>query len=302
MEKDFSLTVDKENTLLAFLFIKLEGRSKTSIREILKSGRVTINDRGTTQFNQKIVPGDVVKILPRPKKQQGAIKTDNLTILYEDNHIIVINKKEGLLSVGTAGDKENTAYHILNQYVKQQGYGRHIYVIHRLDRKTSGVMMFAKTSQARDVLRQNWHDIVVERSYYAVAEGKVEKQSGEIMSWLTEDKMLKIHSSPIDNGGVKAITNYKVIQQNDNYSLLKLNLETGRKNQIRVHLQSIGHSVAGDLKYDAQTNPAKRVCLHAATLTFNHPITKKELKFEVPVPNVFFKLTANSNQKNVKNA
>ncbi len=291
MGNDFSIKVTTDSELLTFLFEKLTQRSKSAVREILKSGRVTVNDVGTTQYNYKLLTGDIVKILPRPKKQEGSLQSSKLSILYEDNHVLVINKKEGLLSVGTAGDKENTVYHILNQHVKQQGYGRHIYVVHRLDRKTSGVMMFAKSSQARDVLRANWHDIVVERSYYAVAEGCFEKNDGQIVSWLTEDKMLKIHSSPIDNGGLHAITNYKLIQSNDSYSLLKLNLETGRKNQIRVHLQSIGHSVAGDFKYGAQTNPIGRVCLHAATLTFMHPITRKELKFEVPVPSVFYKLT-----------
>ncbi|MCQ2976103.1 MAG: RluA family pseudouridine synthase [Bacteroidales bacterium] len=287
---DIVLIADKNTKLLDFLFEKLANHSKTNVREMLKSGRVVVAGIGTTAFDFDVKAGVEVRILPKPKLTKGGFFNKNINLLYEDNYVIVINKREGLLSVGTNGDKENTAYHIMNMYVRRQGRGRHIFVVHRLDRKTSGVMMFAKNMIARDTLRQNWNEMVVERSYYAVIEGSPERKKDVIKSYLTEDKMLKVHSSWTNNGGQLAVTQYEIIQENDKYALAKLNLDTGRKNQIRSQMAAIGHPVVGDLKYDAKTDPIKRVCLHAATLTFRHPATGKVMKFEVPVPQSFYKL------------
>ncbi|MBR4441265.1 MAG: RluA family pseudouridine synthase [Bacteroidales bacterium] len=280
----------KEGQLLDILFEILAPRSKTDIRETLKSGRVIVGGIGTTAFNFAVKKGDEIRILPKQKLTHGGLTNKNIKILYEDNHVVVINKREGLLSVGTNADKENTAYHIINMHVKRSGKGRHIFVVHRLDRKTSGVMMFAKSLSARDAMRQNWNEVVVERSYYAVVEGVLERKHDVIKSYLTEDKMLKVHSSWINNGGQYAVTEYEVMQQNSDYALVKLNLDTGRKNQIRSQMSAIGHPVAGDAKYDAKTDPIRRVCLHAATLAFRHPATGKIMKFEVPVPQSFYKL------------
>ena len=280
----------KEGQLLDILFEILAPRSKTDIRETLKSGRVIVGGIGTTAFNFAVKKGDEIRILPKQKLTHGGLTNKNIKILYEDNHVVVINKREGLLSVGTNADKENTAYHIINMHVKRSGKGRHIFVVHRLDRKTSGVMMFAKSLSARDAMRQNWNEVVVERSYYAVVEGVLERKHDVIKSYLTEDKMLKVHSSWINNGGPYAVTEYEVMQQNSDYALVKLNLDTGRKNQIRSQMSAIGHPVAGDAKYDAKTDPIRRVCLHAATLAFRHPATGKIMKFEVPVPQSFYKL------------
>lgn len=288
---ELTLRVQENDTLLKFLLEKITDRSKTKVREILKSGRIVVNNMSTTAFDFQLQKGDTVRVLPKPKlMQQGGISNSNLDILYEDYDVVVINKKESLLSVGTMGDKENTAYHIVNMHVKKEGRNRHIYVVHRLDRKTSGVMMFAKSMAARDFFRNNWSEVVVERSYYAVVEGVPQYKKDTIKSYLTEDKMLKIHSSFINNGGQFAVTNYEVLQNNEEFSLVKCNLDTGRKNQIRVQMSAIGHPVAGDAKYDAKTNPLKRVCLHAATLQFVHPKTGKLMKFEVPVPGGFFKV------------
>ena len=291
------LRVDKESKLLDFLLEKITDRSKTKVREILKGGRVVANGMATTAFDYPLKKGDEIRILPKVKlMQQGGISNSNLDILYEDYDVIVINKKEGLLSVGTVADKENTAYHIVNVHVKKEGRNRHIYVVHRLDRKTSGVMMFAKSMAARDFFRNNWNQVVVERSYYAVVEGTPAYKKDTIKSYLTEEKMLKIHSSFINNGGQYAVTNYEVLSSNGEYSLVKCNLDTGRKNQIRVQMSSIGNPVAGDAKYEAKTNPLKRVCLHAATLQFIHPKTRKLLKFEVPVPGGFYKIVKEKNE------
>ena len=287
---DDIFTSPKEGQLLDILFEILAPRSKTDIRETLKSGRVVVGGIGTTAFNFAVKKGDEIRILPKQKLTQGGLSNKNIKILYEDNHVVVINKREGLLSVGTTADKENTAYHIINMHVKKSGKGRHIFVVHRLDRKTSGVMMFAKSLTARDAMRQNWNEVVVERTYYAVVEGVLERKHDVIKSYLTEDKMLKVHSSWINNGGQYAVTEYNVVQQNSDYALVKLNLDTGRKNQIRSQMSAIGHPVAGDAKYDAKTDPIRRVCLHAATLAFRHPVTGKILKFEVPTPQSFYKL------------
>ncbi len=282
---------DKEGLLLDILLEKINDRSKTKVREMLKSGRVVAGGIATSAFDFPVKRGMEIRVLPKPRlMKEGGINNSQVDILYEDYDVIVINKKEGLLSVGTDGDKENTAYHIVNMHVKKQGRNHHIYVVHRLDRKTSGVMMFAKSMASRDILRNNWSEMVTERSYYAVVEGVPQYRKDSIKSYLTEDKMLKIHSSFINNGGQMAVTNYEVLQNNDEYSLVKCNLDTGRKNQIRVQMSAIGHPVAGDAKYDAKTNPLKRVCLHAATLQFKHPKTGKQMKFEVPVPNGFFKV------------
>jgi len=285
------IIAEKDEALLEYLFEKLSGWSKTNIRELLKSGRVVVGGIATTSFDYPVHKGVEIRLLPRPKlMQQGGINNPMLDVLYEDYDVIVVNKHEGLLSVGTNGDKENTAYHIVNMHVKKQGRGYHIYVVHRLDRKTSGVMMFAKSMASRDALRGNWSQMVKERTYYAVVEGCPKIKCDTIKSYLTEDKMLKIHSSFINNGGQLATTHYDVIQSNGDFSLVKLNLDTGRKNQIRVQMSAIGHPVAGDAKYDAKTNPLKRVCLHAATLQFVHPKTGKLMKFEVPVPGGFYKV------------
>lgn len=277
---DIVFKSDKESKLLDFLFEKLADRSRTDVREMLKSGRVVVSGIGTTAFDYAVKPGDEVRILPKQKLPQGTFSNKNLNILYEDNDVVVVNKREGLLSVGTDKDKENTAYHFINQHVRRQGRGKHIFVVHRLDRKTSGVMMFAKSLRARDMLRNDWNNMVVERSYFAVVEGIPPKKRDTIKSYLTEDKMLKIHSSWINNGGDFAVTTYEVLKSNEQFSLVKLNLDTGRKNQIRVHMSEIGCPVAGDAKYGAKTDPIRRVCLHAATLAFRHPSTGKIMKFE----------------------
>ena len=289
---DIVFKSDKEGKLLEFMFEKLADRSRTDVREMLKSGRVVVSGIGTTAFDYALKPGDEVRILPKQKLPKGSFSNKYLNILYEDNDVIVVNKREGLLSVGTDKDKENTAYHFINQHVRRQGRGKHIFVVHRLDRKTSGVMMFAKSLRARDMLRNDWNNMVVERSYFAVVEGIPPKKHDTIRSYLTEDKMLKIHSSWINNGGEFAVTTYEVLKSNDKYSLVKLNLDTGRKNQIRVHMSEIGCPVAGDAKYEAKTDPIRRVCLHAATLAFRHPSTGKIMKFEVPVPAGFYKVVS----------
>lgn len=277
--------------LIEYLQNQNPQNSKSSLKEMLAKGRVLVNGKVEKAYNYQVKEGDKVEFGQKSKinKPQHQDFDGMMSILHEDKDIIVIYKKEGLLSIGTDADKENTAYHKLNMYVKSKGYNRHIYVVHRLDCKTSGVMMFAKSEQARDILRSRWKELVSDRRYYALVEGAPKQDEGTIESFLSEDKMLKMYSSDFDNGGKKAVTNYRVVQRGKNYSLLELKLDTGRKNQIRVHLQQLGCPIAGDSKYGAQTDPLNRLCLHAKNLEFVHPITGKEMKFEYPYPNGFNK-------------
>lgn len=198
---------------------------------------------------------------------------------------------QGLLSVSSERQKERTAYHILNEYVQRSnGRGSNVYIVHRLDRDTSGLMMFAKDEKTQRTLRDNWHEIVTDRRYVAVVTGEMEKNAGCVISWLT-DRTLYVYSSPTDDGGQKAITHYRTIKRANGYSLVELDLETGRKNQIRVHMQDLGHPIIGDGRYGIEdVNPIGRLALHAFKLCFYHPVTGELMKFETPYPNEFKKL------------
>lgn len=202
---------------------------------------------------------------------------------------------QGLLSVNTERQKERTAYTILNEYVKRSGRQNRVYIVHRLDRDTSGLMMFAKDEKTQHTLRDNWHKIVFDRRYVAVVAGDMEQNAGTVRSWLT-DRKLYVYSSPTDDGGQEAITHYRTIKRANNFSLLELNLETGRKNQIRVHMQDLGHPIVGDGRYGLEDlNPIGRLALHAFKLCFYHPVTGEEMEFETPYPADFKKLFLKSN-------
>ena len=214
--------------------------------------------------------------------------------MYKRQYLIVVEKMQGLLSVSSERQKERTAYHILNEYVQRSaGRNNRVYIVHRLDRDTSGLMMFAKDERTQHTLRDNWHDIVTDRRYVAVVAGDMEKDAGTVMSWLT-DRTLYVYSSPTDDGGQKSITHYRTIKRANGYSLLELNLETGRKNQIRVHMQDLGHPIVGDGRYGLEdVNPIGRLALHAFKLCFYHPVTGELMEFETPYPGEFKKLVLN---------
>ncbi|NCC99186.1 MAG: RluA family pseudouridine synthase [Bacteroidia bacterium] len=291
-QKQFSLKVTEAKPLMEFLSLKLPDYSKTTLKSLLTHRQLFLNGEiMLVQHDYMLKPGDRIDIRSSKGERGHVLDHPSLKIIYEDDAILVVDKKEGLLSVRTEKDGFETASHLLNTYMRAYGRGSHIYVVHRLDRDTSGVMMFAKTKEVQEILRDNWNDLVQERTYIAVAEGVFEQAKGTIASYLTEDVQKKMHSSLKDNGGQYAVTHYEVVAANKKYSLLKLNLETGRKNQIRVHLQSIGHPVTGDTKYGGSNSPAKRLCLHAETLKFKHPVTKKLVAFEIPVPTSFLRLT-----------
>ena len=206
--------------------------------------------------------------------------------MYEDAYLIVVEKKEGLLSVATERQKERTAQHILNEYVKRQHRNNRVFVVHRLDRETSGVMMYAKDEKTQHTLRDNWHDIVRDRRYVALVMGEMEKDQGVVQTWLT-DRQLYVSSSNYDDGGKLSITHYRTIKRANGFSMVELQLETGRKNQIRVHMQTLGHPVVGDSRYGCEIDPLGRLALHAFKLCFYHPVTGELMDFEIPYPTPF---------------
>ena len=238
--------------------------------------------------NNPLKPGMKVQISREKGRKEFNHKL--MKIVYEDAYIIVIEKMQGLLSVNTDRQKERTAYTILNEYVQRSGKQHRVHIVHRLDRDTSGLMMFAKDEKTQRTLRDNWHDIVTDRRYVAVVVGEMEKDAGTVVSWLT-DRKLYVYSSPTDDGGQESITHYRTIKRANGYSLVELNLETGRKNQIRVHMQDLGHPIIGDGRYGLEdVNPIGRLALHAFKLCFYHPVTGELMRFETPYPGEFKKL------------
>lgn len=225
------------------------------------------------------------------------LKHPKVQLIYEDEHLLVVNKDRGILTVAThSGSTQQTVFSILKAYVRRQNPRNGIYVVHRLDRETSGVLVWAKSPKMQQYMRTYWRELVSERAYVAVVEGKLEQKQGQIRTWLTEDKKNCVtYSSPYDDGGALAITNYKVLKESEDYTLVELHLETGRTNQIRVHMASIGHPVVGDRKYGHgnDSSPVDRLCLHAQTLQFIHPATEQVVRFSSPLPKCFKHLMFN---------
>ncbi|WP_163538848.1 RluA family pseudouridine synthase [Gracilibacillus sp. YIM 98692] len=279
--------VEKSEELLSFLLDTMSNRSRNSVKSILTRGQVFVNNKEVTKHNFRLEPGYTVTI--QKNKAAKAATFEKMKILYEDDSIIVIEKDSGLLSVATEKEKSLTAYKQLMSYVRKINAKNRVFVVHRLDRDTSGVMLFAKSEKVKQTLQSGWKDMVKERSYVALVEGTVKKHEGTITSWLKENETFKMYSSQKPNDGKKAITHYKVIKANNNLSLLSVYLETGRKNQIRVHMADLGHPVVGDKKYGSKFNPIGRLGLHAIVLAFNHPVTGEFLRFKSDIPSVFLK-------------
>lgn len=270
--------------LLQFLMEKVTNGSRTKAKYLLTNRCVQVGDSIVTQYNHALSEGMVVRI--SKQKSHTEFRHNMIQLLYEDAYLMVIKKKQGLLSVATETQKERTAQHILTEYVKRQNRNNRIFVVHRLDRATSGIMMYTKDERTMNTFRDNWHKIVYDRRYIAVVEGEMEKDYGMVRSYLDESGMM-VHSSPVDNGGRLAITHYKTIRRGNGFSLVELQLETGRKNQIRVHMKELGHPVVGDRRYGAQYDPLGRLCLHAFKLCFTHPVTGENVEFEDEYPSAF---------------
>lgn len=283
--------VKEKTELMKFLIDSLSKQSKNNIKTLLLKEQIAVNGKIERQFNFVLNPGDEVTVNWNKNRNDKTPK--GIKILFEDNDIVVIEKEEGLLSISTdKKSNERTAYKLLMDYIKTKDKKERIFIVHRLDKDTSGVMIFAKSEKIKTELQDNWGTLILEREYAVIVEGVVKNREGQIKSYLKDNKVFVTYSVKDDkDGGKLAITNYKVEKIKGKYTYLKVSLETGRKNQIRVHMSDMGHPVVGDKKYGAKSNILKRLGLHAHTLKIKHPVTSKEMIFISPLPKDFSRIT-----------
>ncbi len=267
-------------------YLKEAGYTGTKIKQLLKHRAVDVNGRMIKTHGCLLQPDDIVTVRKGTREPDPAQLT-GLKIVHEDDSIIVVEKASGLLTIASQAERVNTAYYRLNEFLRLRtsGSDERIFIVHRLDRDTSGLLVFAKSEKVKRQLQDNWKE--VKKRYCAIVEGKPKKNEGEIESRLSETKSLKVYSAPNSNEAKLSKTGYRVVKSGLNYSLLDLILETGRKNQIRVHLSDIGHPVAGDKKYGAKTNPFNRLGLHAYLLEFKHPVSGELISFKSKMPGAF---------------
>lgn len=281
--------VSKSEELLVFLLNNYSSLSRNNIKKLLSNQQVLVNGASVRQFNFVLAKGDIVSISPYKVKKDGK-RVSKLKILYEDDELIAINKPAGLLSIASDKEKEETAYRIMMDYVQEADKKNRVFVVHRLDKETSGVLIFSKNEELKEALQDKWNDLVKLREYIAICEGHFEKKEGTKISYLLPTKTNLMFSSHKPKDGQKAITHYQVIEESENYSLLKVRIDTGRKNQIRVHMKDLGHNVVGDDKYGSTLNPINRLGLHARVLEFDHPLKDKHFKFIADTPKEFLDL------------
>lgn len=286
--------VKEATTLLPFVMKVFDGISRNRAKSILAGGGVRVNRNVVKQFDCELMPSDVVEICKRKPREE--LRNRFVGIVYEDPHVVVVEKQPGILSMA-ASHHAFSVKTVLDEYFRRSGQKCTAHVVHRLDRDTSGLMVYAKSMNAEQILEHNWHEIVTDRRYVALASGCMVQADGTVESWLKDNKAFFTYSSPTDNGGKYAVTHFHVLRTTPNYSLVELKLETGRKNQIRVHLQDIGHPVCGDVKYGNGDNPIGRLALHAFRLDFYHPMTGEPLHFETPVPKSFLKVFPNGPER-----
>ena len=278
--------VEEEAPLLEWLLAHLKG-SKTKIKATLQGRGIKVNGKITTQFDYLLKPGAKISVSQTKKNDQ--FKSRYVKIVYEDRWLVVIEKNIGILSMA-AGHKSLNVKSVLDDYFKKSGQRCTAHVVHRLDRDTSGLMVYAKDMETEQIFEHNWHEIVYDRRYVAVVSGEVEPDEGTIANWLRDNKAYVTYSSPVDNGGKYAVTHFHVLNRTTEHSLVEYQLETGRKNQIRVHSADMGHPVCGDPKYGNGDDPSHRLCLHACVLCFYHPVTGERMEFETPIPTQFRQL------------
>ena len=272
--------------LIDFIMEKMHGISRNRAKALISNRVVLVNNAITTHPLAELKAGQVVQL--DRSKHKKSFRSNDIDIVYEDPYLLVVDKRPGLLSMSN-NTRQQTVQTVLNYYLEKGGGRNTSHLVHRLDRDTSGLMVYAKDVQTQQSLINVWQQLVTDRRYLALVEGELESPRGRIQSWLTEDKRFITHSSPVDNGGKFAVTHYNVLEASNGYSLVECELETGRKNQIRVHMADMGHPVVGDFKYGSEIDPMRRLGLHAYMLCFTHPVTGKHLRFETPVPVLFEK-------------
>ena len=279
--------VSEEMPLLDFLLANVN-QSRTKIKATLQGRGIKVNGKTVTQFDFMLQPKMKVAV-SKTKRNQQSFKSHYVKIVYEDKWIIVVEKNIGILSMA-AGHSSLNVKSVLDDYFHKSRQKCTAHVVHRLDRDTSGLMVYAKDLQTEQILEHNWHQIVYDRRYVAILSGEMEQDEGTIQNWLKDNKAYVTYSSPFDNGGKLAISHFHVLSRTTEHSLVEFQLETGRKNQIRVHAADMGHPVCGDSKYGNGDDPIHRLCLHAWLLCFTHPVTGEPMEFETPIPTSFKQL------------
>ncbi len=277
-------TVDRSASLLEWLLDHVKGESKSKIKATLQNRGIKVGSKTITRFDYPLKPG--MRISVSKNKRNNTFHSRWLKIIYEDSYLIVIEKTVGILSMA-AGHSSLNVKTILDQYFEETKQHCQAHIVHRLDRDTSGLMIYAKNKETELALEENWHQTVYDRRYVAVVSGEMEEDDGTISNWLKDNKAYVTYSSPVDNGGKYAVTHFHVLSRSADYSLVEFRLETGRKNQIRVHTADMGHPVCGDIKYGNGKDPLHRLCLHAYVLCFIHPMTHERMEFQTPIPGNF---------------
>lgn len=280
------LIVNKNSELLDYLYEHLD-MPKKRVKQYLVHGSIYVDEDRVTQYNYPLVAGMKIMVDTNSKN----VKKMPFEVLFEDDHLIVVNKPSGLLTIATEKEKERTLYHIVRDYVVSKNPRGRIFIVHRLDKDTSGIVLFAKDERTKNQLQENWNEYVSLREYTAVVSGHPKEESGQIVQYLKETKTNLVYVSRQEDGK-KAITNYSVVKSSKHYSMLKVTIETGRKNQIRVAFASKKISIVGDKKY-GNKNGANRLFLHANRLKLYYPVIKKDILFETAIPNEFKKLLSN---------
>jgi 23S rRNA pseudouridine1911/1915/1917 synthase len=285
---DYRYYTVKEQALLLEWLLEHIGQTRSKVKATLQGQGVKVNGKTITQFDYPLQPGMKVAVSNTKKNQKG-FKSRYVKIVYEDRWLIVVEKAVGILSMA-AGHSSLNVKSVLDDYFKMSRQHCTAHVVHRLDRDTSGLMVYAKDVETEQILEHNWHDIVYDRRYVAVVSGEMVDDEGTIANWLKDNKAYVTYSSSVDNGGKYAVTHFHVLDRTTEHSLVEFKLETGRKNQIRVHSADMGHPVCGDTKYGNGDDPLHRLCLHAWLLCFTHPVTGQPMEFETPIPVMFRKL------------
>ena len=275
--------VNDEAPLLEWLIANIKG-SRSKIKATLQGRGIKVNGKCVTQFDFPLQKG--MKIAVSQTKKNDQFKSRYVKLVYEDRWLVVVEKNIGILSMA-AGHKSLNVKSVLDNYFQKTGQKCRAHVVHRLDRDTSGLMVYAKDMETEQIFEHNWHEIVYDRRYVAVVSGEVAENEGTIANWLKDNKAYVTYSSPVDNGGKYAVTHFHVLDRTTEHSLVEYQLETGRKNQIRVHSADMGHPVCGDTKYGNGDDPIHRLCLHACVLCFWHPITRERMEFDTPIPTPF---------------
>ena len=265
--------------LLEWLLANLS-ESKSKVKATLQNRGIKVNSKCVTQFDYPLRAGDKVSV--SKSKKNDLFRSRYVKIVYEDRFLVVIEKNIGILSMA-AGHSALNVKAVLDDYFHKSRQKCTAHVVHRLDRDTSGLMIYAKDMQTEQLLERDWHNIVYDRRYVAVVSGEMENDEGTIANWLKDNKAYVTYSSPVDNGGKYAVTHFHVLDRTVRHSLVEYRLETGRKNQIRVHSADMGHPVCGDVKYGNGDDPLHRLCLHAYVLCFYHPVTHQRMEFETPI-------------------